>query len=143
MPRRTPEKQASAYPGRVILAIAAAAFFALLASAALLKEGVSSFFSAQPDLVTMYEQRYLELQRVLPARGTVGYITDLPPEDTRARTESYLLQYAIAPLILENSSEQPLVIGNFHTSAGYAEATKNKKLVLVRDFGNGVMLFQK
>jgi hypothetical protein len=80
-------------------------------------------------------QRFSELRDVLPKAGVVGYIGE---SDAVAVGHYYLTQYALAPLVVDHSSEHAIVIGNFPRSQPTAFP---EKLRLVRDFGNGVLLF--
>lgn len=95
-----------------------------------------------PDSITIYEKRFTELERILPAHGVVGYVTELPSDiilsDADASAEYYIAQYSLAPLILDNTKDHPFVIGNFH-GPHKIEAD----LVLMRDLGNGIMLFRR
>ncbi|MBI1791554.1 MAG: hypothetical protein HYR60_28835 [Acidobacteria bacterium] len=113
---------------------------ALAVSAAWLREAGQGSGSAFVDL---YEQRYAGLREALPQRGVAGWISDLPEGDINYITDRCLLQYAIAPVILAGDSSHPLVIGSFHTTGGIAAATEGKSLTLVKDFGQGVMLFRR
>ena len=54
----------------------------------------------------------------------------------------YWTQYALAPLVVEYSANHPLVVGNFPSSArGAGAGSAAEKLQLVKDFGDGVLLF--
>jgi hypothetical protein len=48
----------------------------------------------------------------------------------------------LSPLILVDSTEQEFVLGNFNKGIK-PEIYKKYKLNLVKDFGDGVMLFRK
>ena len=91
------------------------------------------------DEVSLYEERYVELKKWLPPNGVVGYINNKDfGNDIR---EFYLTQYSLAPIIVVRSANFPLVIGNFPTSVN--SPGKQMNSVLLKDFGNGVMLFSK
>ena len=79
-------------------------------------------------------QRFAALRDALPKRGVIGYIG--PSEDGLGYY--YLAQYALAPLVVDHSSNHVLVIGNFPHSAP-PQLPDNLKLV--KDFGGGVLLF--
>jgi hypothetical protein len=101
------------------------------------------------DEISAYEHRFQELRSVLPARGVVGYLGD--PEPTQATPDQanaaallhfrrYLLaQYTLAPLLLIESSEPELVIGNFEPGA---LPPAPPGLQVVRNYGDGVVLFR-
>jgi len=82
------------------------------------------------------DERFSALKTVLPQRGVVGYVGEA---GTPALGDYYLAQYALAPLVVENSPNHPLVVGNF---PGLASGNgSEQKLQLVRDFGDGVKLY--
>jgi hypothetical protein len=85
-----------------------------------------------------YVHRFDELKRVLPARGVVGYIDDRS-QNPYGPGYYYAVQYVLAPLVVERSTERELVIGNFTSSAAASAHPDN--LVPTRDFGQGVVLF--
>ncbi len=97
------------------------------------------------DRISQYEKRFEGLKKILPAHGVVGYLSDRQAQDIRFddRTmEFYLTQYALAPLVVMHSPERDLVIGNFGASRVDPETFKDRDLTLIRNFGNGVMLFR-
>jgi hypothetical protein len=94
--------------------------------------------------VGISEERVQAIRRDLPTHGTLGYIADeLPPNsDERLHSHEFFhIQYALAPLILVDSPQYPLVLGDFHAPVD-SERIARLKLVRVRDYGNGVMLFR-
>jgi len=103
------------------------------------------------DNISSYEKRFLELKKLLPSYGLIGYITepkvvnaqDLKLAQTVDAAEFYLTQYTLSPVILSNSLKQGLVVGNFHSGIKDNSFLKDKKLILIQDFGNGVMLFKR
>ena len=123
--------------GRVVLA--------LLVSVALWSSGQFLVRMAQLDArsrgrhdLARYEARFDELRKMLPPRGVVGYVSDKP----HAVREYYLTQYALAPVIVEGTSARPLVVGNFFDARAAAQIAGSQKLVMLKDFGKGVMLFR-
>jgi hypothetical protein len=80
------------------------------------------------------DDRFALLKRRLPARGVVGYIGE---SGDSATPDYYLTQYALAPLVLDNSTDHGIVIGNFPSSHS-PEIPQN--LRLVQNFGNGILL---
>ncbi|HKT88569.1 MAG TPA: hypothetical protein VJQ59_09050 [Candidatus Sulfotelmatobacter sp.] len=89
----------------------------------------------QPDSVAKRsDQRFASLKAVLPPRGVIGYIGEAGVAGT---ADYYLAQYALAPLVIDNSENHPLVIGNFPDRPN--EPAPNLKLV--RNFGDGILLF--
>lgn len=85
------------------------------------------------------DRRFAGLKAALPSHGTVGYVGEAgAPIDVLGNY--YLTQYALAPLIVENSPNHSLIVGNFPKSM---PSQLPGNLILVRDFGNGVFLFAR
>jgi hypothetical protein len=108
----------------------------------LLSIGKSLLESGKPESQSFAAQRQqlVALRNALPARGIVGYLDD--GQDTPSdRQRYYLAQYELAPLVLEPNPDGPLVIGNFSRPVSASELPGN--LILVHDFGNGLVLFAK
>lgn len=92
------------------------------------------------DSQTLYGRRFKELKKALPSHGVVGYITD---EIDEIPWNYYQTQYALSPVIVDKTPGQELVVGNFRDSAAISEVTANSDLILLKDFGDGVVLFRK
>jgi hypothetical protein len=88
------------------------------------------------------EGRLRELGQALPAEGHVGYISDetLPNAGYIGTKRYYLTQYAVAPIVVEIGTSRDMIIGNFKNFDPY-QVPGN--LVVVRSFGNGLILFRK
>jgi hypothetical protein len=93
--------------------------------------------------VSVFDLRLKPLVRDLPAHGTVGYVSDEVAwvDDRPSFWEFCYVQYALAPLIVVDSPEYSFVIGNFHKPP-QADRMSQLKLTLLKDYGNGVMLFR-
>jgi hypothetical protein len=96
-----------------------------------------------PELVQSYEDRYAALRASLKPGEEVGYVTDLRADTVEAYTELRLMQYAVAPAFITNNLTPKLIVGNFHTTGGMATATRENGLTLLKNFGQGVVLFRK
>jgi hypothetical protein len=70
----------------------------------------------------------------------VGYVGEAGENEV---PDYYLAQYALVPLVVEHSQDHPLIVGNFPSSRRASPPATIKGLVLVRDFGNGVLLLAK
>jgi hypothetical protein len=87
-----------------------------------------------------YARRFQKIREDLPAKGRVGYLTDMKQDP--GDLEFQLTQYALSPLILEKSGTTQFVVGNM-LKAPEAEFLNSKGLVQLRDYGAGVFLFAR
>lgn len=98
------------------------------------------------DAASIYEYRLAGVKAVLPKKGTLGYLSYPPLKDLmadRIETQKYFLSvYVLSPILLDYQNDHQLYLGNFEEGIppGYLEA---QKLVVVQDFGNGVLLLKK
>jgi len=119
--------------------------FALLSNLHWLLQAAFDPDFPRSDRISQYERRFEGLKKILPTHGVVGYLSHRQAQDIRfdaGTAEFYLTQYALAPLIVIHSPERDLVIGNFGASRVDPAIFKDRDLTLIRDFGNGVMLFR-
>jgi hypothetical protein len=97
------------------------------------------------ERITDYEERFAGLKKILPPQGVVGYLSSTPPGDmyvhSGASTAYFLTQYALAPVIVVNNPHRDLVIGNF-PRAPQGPPGHGGSYVVLKDFGNGVLLLQ-
>jgi hypothetical protein len=91
------------------------------------------------DELTLYDHRFDGVKRALPEHGIIGYVGDPHGEEGGIR-DYYLTQYALAPLIVDYSPAHHLVVGNIPDVNSTILA--NHDLKLLKDFGNGVRLYQ-
>ncbi|MGH7517641.1 MAG: glycosyltransferase [Gemmatimonadales bacterium] len=123
--------------------------FAIVSSVRLLGRTLRVADLSGPDEITRYEARFQELRHVLPPRARVGYLTDHMPQSAAAGDDAprlafkrYLLtQYALLPAMVLPGIHGQLTVGNFHSADGM-DSTATRGLTLIRDFGNGVLLFR-
>jgi hypothetical protein len=95
------------------------------------------------DEISAYQRRMEALRPVLPARGMVGYLGDPAPTGAGAlqHFRRYLLaQYSLAPLLVLEDTEPEFVVGNFYPGT---TPTPPPGFRVVRDFGDGLILFQR
>lgn len=95
------------------------------------------------DQVQSYIERYAELRTLLPAHGIIGYVSDDAATPPLNRDRFYMTQYALAPLIVVQDSNQALIICNVEDSTDASRVCQRPGLVLVRDLGNGLALLRK
>jgi hypothetical protein len=108
----------------------------LLSTVRILKDAPGPTRPSVDDIARRSDLRFAALRAALPQHGVVGYIGN--PRNSAA-ADYYLAQYALAPLVIDHSVNHPLVVGNFIDSPPLPAPSNN--LRLVRDFGNGVVLF--
>lgn len=101
------------------------------------------------DSALRSEQRFGRVRAALGARGikgTIGYVTDLPPEkmrdDPASMLEFFLAQFALVPVVLDTEADVPTwALANLH-AASVAERMP-AGFHVVEDFGGGVFLLRK
>ena len=98
---------------------------------------------APPDHVTLHEMRLAELRKRLPARGVVGYVADESDGEEKAWRRFATTQYSLAPVILERTTAHELVVGVFNDPSAIPTVSAGGDLLLVEEFGEGVVLFKK
>lgn len=113
----------------VIVAICLLSDFRLLKQAGELHP---SLLSREPQ--SLYDKRFDDVRKMLPKHGVIGYLSD----SSGNVGNYYLTQYALAPLVVDNSTDHHFVVGNF--ADAHSPISINHDWVLVRDFGDGVVL---
>jgi len=98
----------------------------------------STFHVSAADITSRSDQRFAELKTMLPQRGVVGYFGEAGSSPATVGSY-YLTQYALAPVVVDHSTNHPLVVGNFRLPQ---TQPLPESLKLVKDFGNGVLLFK-
>jgi hypothetical protein len=138
-------------PGtRTRLALLLVLLYAGASAVQWLQRGAEWPAHSSPDEISTYERRFTELRAMLPARGVVGYLDQPDPAGATPREANaaallhfrrYLLaQYTLAPVLLKESTEPELVIGNFEPGAALPAPTG---LRVDKDFGDGLVLFRR
>ena len=105
------------------------------------------------DPVTIHERRINQIKGALPGTAAVGYVTAVDNEkifyyerslsNVEFLAQYILTQYTLAPVIVYNSPDYPLVVGNYIDGSPDPGFLKRKALIPVRDFGDGLVLYQK
>jgi hypothetical protein len=121
---------------------------ALFSSLKLAKQELSvKFHPAGGDEISSYEKRFYPLKGMMPVGAVVGYVTDIPSQgvvsDAAALARYYVTQYALAPTIVVNTIEQPVVVGDFHGDPLVSNKDAISALLPRMDLGNGVILFTR
>lgn len=95
---------------------------------------------------TAYYARFVPIRALLPPTGMVGYVSDLPPvrdlDQDIYQSSLVLAQNALSPLKVRTDKRCEWVVGNFDRPDG-ARSVKEPSLELVKDAGNGVVLFRR
>jgi hypothetical protein len=97
-----------------------------------------SGFSSFTDQVSFREQQLRVLKPFLPARGTIGFLSD---RDEVA--DFYQTQYALSPLLI---SKDPLVspaIGIIYDPSSLERIAAQNRMRVVRTFENGLVLLER
>ncbi len=108
----------------------------------------SSFKQAYlKNTITQYEKRFSGAKAFLAHEKILGY-TDEKFRPIHYLDDSikpyYLAQYALAPVVLEpDVTTYAYTLGNFKENFNYQKDSLRNRLLLVHDFGNGVVLFRK
>lgn len=97
------------------------------------------------DEVTAYEARFDCIRDALPRNGVVGYTTSQTIRDDWAKFyhNYFLTQYSLAPVLVANSLKQKLLIADFPEPQPLPAGQETNGLVLIRDCGSGVALFER
>ena len=93
--------------------------------------------------IDAYLERFSLLKQELHGLDVVGYVT-LPSAAPSqfSDLEFFLTQYAVAPVIVQASTDYRYVIGNFRSAQGLDDYTRSTRMKVVRDFRNGIVLFE-
>jgi hypothetical protein len=105
-------------------------------------EGPSAAFSTNPHSVSIFENRFVTIKKQLARSGCtrIGYVTDIPEGDSNWLTWFFRTQYALAPILIDDSTEPSLVIANLRDPSSIAHILRDTHLSLLSDYGNGVIL---
>jgi len=97
-----------------------------------------------PYMINAQPERLREAARLLPEKAITGYLSDLSFADAPGQAAYFGVAYALAPRLVVRSADTPQwVIGNFSHPADFAAAGAAHHLDLVRDLGNGVVIFRR
>jgi hypothetical protein len=97
-----------------------------------------------PYMIQAQPQRLREAVGYLPDKAVIGYLSDLPFDAVPGQSAYFGIMYALAPRLVTRSAEgHEWVVGNFSRPVDYAAAGGEHHLELVKDFGNGIVLFRR
>jgi len=89
------------------------------------------------DEITLFEKNIEPLKEFLIGVDIAGFVSD-----KKSLTYFYYVQYSIAPIVLANGTERDLVVGYFHDHSKSDNIAQRERLLLVKNFGNGLFLFR-
>jgi hypothetical protein len=103
-----------------------------------------SLAARKGDEITQFERRVRALRPWLPDTGVVGYTDGVnPSEYQRTDFQRFVLtQYALAPLLVVNTTEPEVVVGNFRPEIDPRNRVP-PGLRAVRDLGDGLVVFRR
>ncbi len=122
---------------------------ALFSGMRLLYQQVVSFShnSMGRDFASVKVRRYKSLKGALPPYGVVGYLSDVRSRnmfDNNAPMAGYFAaQYTLAPVVIAHTADEEIVIGDFFHTRDIAKSYTKKGLVLLKDYGNGLLLLRR
>lgn len=93
--------------------------------------------------VASFENRFDELRKTIRPHSVYGYLSDNAPNDPSARPEYYLTQYTLVPALVKATTQEQLVIVNFHSDKPDDKLLRVNQLAPVQNFGNGVVLCRR
>ena len=97
-----------------------------------------------PYMVNAQPERLRGAISYLPEHAEVGYLSDLSFEATNGSVAHFGIMYALAPRLVTRSADRhEWVVGNFSHPLDYAAAGAAHRLEVVKDFGNGIVLFRR
>lgn len=124
-------------------AVIALAAVALCSSFWLLLDVIGAVSHRQVLSVAAFENRYDELRKIIQPNIVYGYVSDQPPNDPSARPEFFLTQYTLAPTLVKDTGDERMIIVNLHNTKPDPKLLQANRLVLVQDFGNGILLCRR
>jgi hypothetical protein len=113
--------------------------------------GAAQFYSTESAFQEQHRDQFLISSQeanfaplaAMVQRGPVGYITDAQPGSGADGSLFLSAQYWMAPRLLVKGTNSEFVVGNFGKPADFAAIGRTHGLRLVRDFGDGLVLYQR
>lgn len=96
-----------------------------------------------PVDIAAFERRLAPVRAALERSGPVGYWADPGPKSVRSVKEFMLTQYALAPNLVREGTDETWVVGNFHAVPPSEEEVRALGLEKVLDTGNGACLYRR
>ena len=97
-----------------------------------------------PYMINAQPERLRDAIPYLANQAEVGYLSDISFEVTSGSAAYFGVMYALAPrLVTRSADRQEWVVGNFSHPQDYAAAGAAHHLEVVKDFGNGIVVFRR
>jgi hypothetical protein len=97
-----------------------------------------------PYMINAQPERLREAIPLLANQAEVGYLSDISFEVTSGSAAYFGVMYALAPrLVTRSADREEWVVGNFSRPQDYAAAGAAHHLDVVKDFGNGIVVFRR
>ena len=128
---------------KIIFVFAVIIILSFLHNFKALHKGVQRYNRKELDPITKYEMRFGDLKAYLQNHAVVGYISDHDDKSDRYGQAYSMTQYVLAPVILVRGIKRKFIIGNFQGAQPDIISYEKENISLIRDFGNGVLLFER
>ena len=127
---------------RWVAGAAVVAAVALVSNALFLVPQWPALLQPPAASVTFFENRFAPLRDALPRDRTVGYVTNLNPNDTRSY---YMARYVLSPVRVAWQTPCDTMIGDFYVQdlRPVKRWAEQQGFDVVREFGDGVMLLRR
>lgn len=141
------------YPARVRAATAILVLISLFTLGRLMERALI-FNGFERPYARWGVERFRTLRAELPHVRSVGYVTDTGPlrkselrmDNPDAKDvlrEYFVVRYVLAPTIVTYGATEDYVVGNLSASSAAAALGRILDLDIVRDYGNGAVLFRR
>ena len=97
-----------------------------------------------PDPVSVSDDRFKSLRFQIASEryGKIGYLTNIP-EGMDWSGEYLRTQYALAPIVVDDSPNAGLVVANFKEPYSIGDTIRDTNVIAITNFGNGVLLIRR
>jgi len=96
------------------------------------------------DFISRFEQRLTPVRQMLRNEVAVGYLGDhADPTDAEKQRNFQLTQYSLAPILVTDKRPVNFFVSVKPLEEGDLRAIAGKGLVLLRDFGDEVRIYQR
>ena len=133
------------YPTWLVCGTPAIAVLCLLVGIQTYREtGDYARATQDPYLINAQPERVRGAAALLPPNSVAGYLSDLSYDETAGSAAYFGVANALAPRLVVRDADRPQwVIGNFSRPMDFAVVGAAHRLELVRDFGNGIVVFRR